>query len=312
MFQNGYFSSTQTVQSLYSSFTTGSIIFQGSGSALAQNNANFFWDNTNIRLGIGTATPTSALQIVGNTAGAIGANITNSSTNTSASLGYNLTNANGATGAVTLFANNFVATYLSNATRLSGSNALWLVSDVNAASGGTDNIVFSAGGYNNVVAQVTPSLFTAISIQDTGIAASNAGAPLSITSGQVITPGIYNTEVNSSSNLTISTTLGVVGGATVTPPAGTYLVIASCNISASSAGGNTLSIEIYVGGTAQADTKRSATPTTSTAFGVFQSMSLSTNKIVTVNGSQAIALEAVSSAGTVTITGLNFDVVRLA
>jgi hypothetical protein len=36
------------------------------------------------------------------------------------------------------------------------------------------------------------------------------------------------------------------------------------------------------------------------------------NKIVTVNGSQAIAVEAVTSAGTITVTGLNFDVVRIA
>jgi hypothetical protein len=41
-------------------------------------------------------------------------------------------------------------------------------------------------------------------------------------------------------------------------------------------------------------------------------MTISTNKLITVNGSQAIALEAVSSAGTVTVTGLNFDVVRIA
>lgn len=311
MAQNGYFSSTQTVQSLYSNFTVGSVVFQGN-SALAQNNANFFWDNTNLRLGIGTATPTSALQIVGSVAGAIGANITNSSASTSASLGYNLTNANGSTGAIALFANNFAAAYLSNATRLSGSNATWVVSDVNVASGGTDNIVFSAGGYNNVVAQVTPSNLTAINIQDTGIATTAAGAPLSITSGQIITSGIYSNEVNSSSNLTVSTTAGVVGGATVTPAAGTYLVMFSCSISASSAAGNTLSIEILLGGTAQADTLRKAMPTGTGAFATFQNMSLATNKIVTVNGSQAIAIQAVSSAGTITITGLNFDVMRIA
>jgi hypothetical protein len=311
MSQDGYFSSTQTVQSLYSSFTTGSVVFQGVTS-LAQNNTNLFWDNTNLRLGIGTATPTSALQIVGNAAGGIGANITNSSTSTSASLAYNLTNANGAIGAITLFANNFVAAYLSNATRLSGSNATWVVSDVNVASGGTDNIVFSAGGYNNVVAQVTPSNLTAINIQDTGIAATAAGAPLSITSGQVITPGIYYNEVNSSTAITVTTTVGVIGSATVTPAAGTYLVVASGNITASSAGGNTLTFQLYVGGTAQADTKRTATPTGSAAFSTFQNMSISTNKIVTVNGSQAIALEASTSAGTVTVTGLNFDVVRVA
>lgn len=43
--------------------TTGSILFVGSGPVLAQDNANFFWDDTNNRLGIGTTTPTAALDV---------------------------------------------------------------------------------------------------------------------------------------------------------------------------------------------------------------------------------------------------------
>src|SRR5437879_1491423 len=42
-------------------FTQGSVIFAGSGGAFAQDNANFFWDNTNKRLGIGLASPTGDL-----------------------------------------------------------------------------------------------------------------------------------------------------------------------------------------------------------------------------------------------------------
>ena len=38
-------------------FTTGSVVFANSGGTYAQKNANFFWDNTNNRLGIGTASP---------------------------------------------------------------------------------------------------------------------------------------------------------------------------------------------------------------------------------------------------------------
>jgi hypothetical protein len=142
---------------------------------------------------------------------------------------------------------------------------------------------------------------------------ATAGAPLSVNSaGNAVAQGLTNNEVNSTSALTVSTTAGVIGGATVTPAAGTYLVIFSCNITASSAGGNTLSVTMTVGGTAQADTKRSATPFSSAALATFQSMSLATNKIVTVNGSQAIAISSVTSAGTVTVTGLTFDVVRIA
>jgi hypothetical protein len=39
------------------SATAGSVLFAGAAGVLAQDNANFFWDDTNNRLGIGTATP---------------------------------------------------------------------------------------------------------------------------------------------------------------------------------------------------------------------------------------------------------------
>lgn len=44
--------------------TTGSIAFSN-GTTLAQDNANFFWDDTNNRLGIGTNAPTDRLTILG-------------------------------------------------------------------------------------------------------------------------------------------------------------------------------------------------------------------------------------------------------
>lgn len=47
------------------SFTLGSVIFAGTGGLLSQDNANFFWDDTNNRLGIGTAAPTSKIHILG-------------------------------------------------------------------------------------------------------------------------------------------------------------------------------------------------------------------------------------------------------
>ena len=45
--------------------TVGRILFEGTGNVL-QESANLFWDNTNSRLGIGTATPATPLQINGN------------------------------------------------------------------------------------------------------------------------------------------------------------------------------------------------------------------------------------------------------
>jgi hypothetical protein len=46
------------------SLTNGSVIFSN-GTTLAQNNANFFWDNTNNRLGIGTTSPSAKLDVSG-------------------------------------------------------------------------------------------------------------------------------------------------------------------------------------------------------------------------------------------------------
>jgi hypothetical protein len=47
------------------SLTTGSVAFVGAAGLMTQDNANFFWDDTNNRLGIGTASPGTKLDIHG-------------------------------------------------------------------------------------------------------------------------------------------------------------------------------------------------------------------------------------------------------
>lgn len=47
------------------SLTSGSVLFSN-GTTIAQDNANLFWDDTNNRLGIGTASPTNSFHIIGN------------------------------------------------------------------------------------------------------------------------------------------------------------------------------------------------------------------------------------------------------
>jgi hypothetical protein len=49
------------------SWVAGSIPFAASTTALGESNANLFWDNTNLRLGIGTAAPVSNLTVHGGT-----------------------------------------------------------------------------------------------------------------------------------------------------------------------------------------------------------------------------------------------------
>ena len=71
-----------------SAFTQGSVVFVGASGTYSQNNANFFWDNTNARLGIGTSSPSYKLDVNGtlNLTGALTSNNTFSFTNTGASL----------------------------------------------------------------------------------------------------------------------------------------------------------------------------------------------------------------------------------
>lgn len=60
-------------------FTQGSVIFAGASGVFSQDNSKFFWDDTNFRLGLGTATPTSMLNISGTSANLPVLTLTNTS-----------------------------------------------------------------------------------------------------------------------------------------------------------------------------------------------------------------------------------------
>jgi hypothetical protein len=66
------------------SLTAGSVVFAGASGAYSQDNANFFWDDTNNRLGIGTATPSFRLQVETDSDANTGIYTRNSNTGTSA------------------------------------------------------------------------------------------------------------------------------------------------------------------------------------------------------------------------------------
>ena len=58
-------SATNLLQGASTLLTTGAIPFSDSNGKLTMNASNLYWDNTNSRLGIGTATPSTAFQVVG-------------------------------------------------------------------------------------------------------------------------------------------------------------------------------------------------------------------------------------------------------
>jgi hypothetical protein len=74
------------------SLTSGSVLFSN-GTTIAQDNANFFWDNTNKRLGIGTTTPNYNLTSFYSTSGQNGIriNASNASAQTQLLLENNIT-----------------------------------------------------------------------------------------------------------------------------------------------------------------------------------------------------------------------------
>jgi hypothetical protein len=54
-----------------SSLTPGSVLFAGIGGTISQNNSKLFWDNANLRLGIGTGAPAGILHVATGTVNAL-------------------------------------------------------------------------------------------------------------------------------------------------------------------------------------------------------------------------------------------------
>ena len=73
---------TATMGETITGGTQGSVLFVGAAGVLSQDNANFFWDGTNHRLGIGTVNPSNNLQISFANASNDNSGITLSNTNT--------------------------------------------------------------------------------------------------------------------------------------------------------------------------------------------------------------------------------------
>lgn len=146
------------------------------------------------------------------------------------------------------------------------------------------------------------------------VAGATVGAPLSSDTNGNLLSGITNTEVTFTSAITTTSTASpattVMTGVTTTPAAGTYLVVFSSWFTQST-GNATVTICIAIAGTCSTASTRTTLPFTGAVGGANGGVIGGTNAIVTVNGSQAIAIVWRVSSGTGTATDGNMDIVRL-
>lgn len=125
-------------------FTQGSIIFASGSGVYTQDNANFFWDDTNHFLGLGTASPTATIQVT-NTQPASVATATGST-------GVSLLNIQNATGGDTTIATTGTGGGGGNiniTTGVGGQSLSALVSST-GGQGGQFNLASGAGGIASV------------------------------------------------------------------------------------------------------------------------------------------------------------------
>jgi hypothetical protein len=129
--------------------TVGRVLFEGTGNVLQQS-GSLFWDNTNSRLGIGTATPSSALGIVySNNTYAEGISINNTNTGTTALSGISFITATVTGGFMAYCPSNYtnVAQRSTMLFTSSGNNKLGFIANSNS-SGVAQDLFFSTLGSN--------------------------------------------------------------------------------------------------------------------------------------------------------------------
>ena len=126
---------------------SGSIVFSD-GTFLSENNANFFWDNTNTRLGIGTNAPTSLLHIAKSVSGsAVTGIIENTSATVSSDAHLRLRTANSG-GNPHFIVSRDAAAHWSFGLDASASDAFKIASSVNLAT--STRLSISSAGVVNI------------------------------------------------------------------------------------------------------------------------------------------------------------------
>ena len=151
--------------------TAGSIPFATTSGYLTQDNTNLFWDDTNNRLGIGTASPTYKVDIQDSVAGATGFGSRVKNTDPT---GYALTGVMSSTdqyGFLFSYGSTHAGgSFFQNNTALISSRGLIFIGDYNLTSGGASDISFLTGGND-------PTTQTRMTITDAGDIGVGISAP---------------------------------------------------------------------------------------------------------------------------------------
>jgi hypothetical protein len=220
-------------------FTAGSVVFAGASGVYSQDNANLFWDNTNDRLGIGTATPSQKLQVSGSSTSPIAISINNNDPGLSAGSKLSLAFGGTETGYVL---SRFDGADFFNAYGSARGHYFFLGATeamrIDAAGNllvGTTTASYSASGRGLIETNGSSSSLNVLKVAGTAIAYFGCSA----SAAEIATPGANpllfvtnNTErmrINSTGNVLMGTSVDFGGRLTLIPTTNPTTASASTN-----------------------------------------------------------------------------------
>lgn len=146
-----------------------------------------------------------------------------------------------------------------------------------------------------------------------GEVASNltVGAPLVVSSTGKVTTGLSTGEATATADTTTTSATDVlIGSMTLTPVSGTYLAIGSTCVD-HSAQSVAVVVSLYSGGTLKTDSVRSPVPRFNGIGANSLTPCISTQALLTVNGSQAIEIRWKTASGTATAHQRTLTILRV-